>query len=65
MGYPPVLLAQPNPSHYTIAAMLRTKYARNIITQNVDGLHLKALSLELDEEDPRVLQLHGSLHVSE
>ncbi|KIJ55484.1 hypothetical protein M422DRAFT_151590 [Sphaerobolus stellatus SS14] len=62
LGYPPVLRAQPNPTHYAITAMLHTHFARNIITQNVDGLHLKALSLNLDDEDPRILQLHGSLH---
>lgn len=64
MGYPPVFRAQPNPTHYAISALLHTSHLSKIITQNVDGLHLKASSLDVEDEgDPRILQLHGSLHV--
>ena len=63
MGYPPVLRAQPNPTHYALSALLHTSHIKNIITQNVDGLHLKASSLHVEGDDPRILQLHGSLHV--
>lgn len=63
MGYPPVLRAQPNPIHYAISALLHTSHLSNIITQNVDGLHLKASSLDVEDNDPRIMQLHGSLHV--
>ncbi|KAF8579902.1 DHS-like NAD/FAD-binding domain-containing protein [Ramaria rubella] len=62
MGYPPVLHAQPNPTHYAIAALLRSSHLSNIITQNVDGLDFKANSLDIEDSDPRILQLHGSLH---
>ncbi|KAF8524199.1 DHS-like NAD/FAD-binding domain-containing protein [Gautieria morchelliformis] len=62
MGYRPVLRAQPNPTHYAISALLHTSHLKSIITQNVDGLHLKARSLGVEDDDPRILQLHGSLH---
>ncbi|KAF8517910.1 DHS-like NAD/FAD-binding domain-containing protein [Hysterangium stoloniferum] len=62
MGYPPVLRAQPNPTHYALAALLKASFIKRIVTQNVDGLHLKASARRLEDEDPRILQLHGSLH---
>ncbi|MEM7622774.1 MAG: NAD-dependent deacylase [Planctomycetota bacterium] len=51
-------VAEPNPGHTTLAAMERTATARGgsftILTQNVDGLHRRAGSVN-------VLELHGSL----
>jgi len=62
MGYPPVLRSQPNPTHYALSALLQASFIKCIVTQNVDGLHLKASALNLEGEDPRILQLHGTLH---
>lgn len=58
-----MLRAQSNPTHYTLAALLHTRHLTKIITQNVDGLHHKASSLDVESNDQRILQLHGSLHV--
>ncbi|KAK1922308.1 DHS-like NAD/FAD-binding domain-containing protein [Papiliotrema laurentii] len=70
LGYPPVRDAKPNPTHIYVAALQLLGLAPNLITQNVDNLHPKALSLltsslpptgvELDPS-PRVLELHGTL----
>jgi len=45
----------PNPAHYAIAEMERRIPDFTLITQNVDGLHLRAGS-------EKVLQIHGDLH---
>jgi len=45
---------QPNPAHETVAAIQQTHSAITIITQNVDGLHQAAGSVN-------TLELHGSL----
>ncbi|KAF9563089.1 DHS-like NAD/FAD-binding domain-containing protein [Agrocybe pediades] len=68
LGYPPVRDAQPNPTHFALAALQYTSHIRHIITQNVDGLHHKALQLSATtnwnpsslKED--ILELHGTLH---
>ncbi|GAB4426591.1 MAG: NAD-dependent deacylase [Anaerolineales bacterium] len=46
--------AQPNPAHYALVEMARHIPDFRLITQNVDGLHLKAGS-------PSVVELHGNL----
>lgn len=63
---PPVRNALPNTTHYALGALQYTNVVKKLITQNVDGLHHKALS---DVWNPttmqeRILELHGSLHVS-
>lgn len=63
MGYEPMYRARPNPTHAALAALMYTTFIKDIITQNVDGLHAKASSLSLEEEHPQILQLHGNLHV--
>lgn len=46
--------AEPNPGHFALAEMERRVPAFTLITQNVDGLHQRAGSVN-------VLELHGSL----
>jgi len=46
--------AKPNPAHYMLAGLERRGLLSGVITQNVDGLHQDAGSLEVHE-------LHGSL----
>jgi len=46
--------AQPNPAHYALAQMERAGLIRSVITQNIDGLHQKAGSIN-------VIEVHGSL----
>lgn len=46
--------AQPNEGHRAIAAMERAGRVTGVLTQNVDGLHLRAGSL-------RVVDLHGTM----
>ena len=45
---------EPNPGHYALVDMAHHIPDFSLITQNVDGLHLKAGS-------PRVIELHGNL----
>ena len=45
----------PNPAHHAIAAMEKQVQDFTLITQNVDGLHLRAGSV-------KVVELHGDLH---
>ena len=52
-----LLQVQPNAGHMTLAALERAGYIRQIITQNVDGLHQRAGS-------KKVLELHGSLRTA-
>jgi NAD-dependent SIR2 family protein deacetylase len=60
LGYPPVLRARPNKTHYAVAAIQRLGYAPNIITQNVDSLHHHATpSGSLAAKT--ILELHGTL----
>ncbi|KAI0349549.1 DHS-like NAD/FAD-binding domain-containing protein [Trametes cingulata] len=64
LGYPPVRDAQPNPTHFALAALQYSSVAPHLITQNVDGLHQKAISRVWDEElrAKGILELHGTLH---
>uniref|UniRef100_A0A8H8CIN6 Deacetylase sirtuin-type domain-containing protein n=1 Tax=Psilocybe cubensis TaxID=181762 RepID=A0A8H8CIN6_PSICU len=68
LGYPPVRDAQPNTTHFALAALQHTSHVSRLITQNVDGLHHKALrkaatthwdSMRIQEN---ILELHGTLH---
>lgn len=52
-GYQAFSATQPNASHEAIAAFERAGAALGVITQNVDGLHLKAGSAH-------VVELHGT-----
>jgi NAD-dependent deacetylase len=47
--------AVPNPGHYALADLERAGLISLVVTQNIDGLHLKA-GLPLD----RVIELHGT-----
>ncbi|GAA5936626.1 uncharacterized protein JCM15063_001942 [Sporobolomyces koalae] len=47
LGYPPVRVAESNPTHYAMAALMKMGYVSSIITQNVDGLHHKSHSSNL------------------
>jgi NAD-dependent SIR2 family protein deacetylase len=47
--------AEPNAGHYVLADLERAGIVNGIITQNVDGLHLRAGS-------QRVVDLHGTMH---
>jgi NAD-dependent SIR2 family protein deacetylase len=55
LGWPRIRKAQPNPAHFSLAAMQRTGHIAGLITQNVDTLHDQAGSQD-------VIELHGSLH---
>lgn len=46
--------ALPNPAHTALAELEKMKIAKALITQNIDGLHQKAGSLN-------VIELHGSM----
>ena len=45
---------QPNPAHFALADLEKMGIVRHVITQNIDGLHIKAGSR-------RVTEIHGSL----
>ncbi|KAF8159489.1 DHS-like NAD/FAD-binding domain-containing protein [Crassisporium funariophilum] len=68
LGYPPVRDTLPNTTHFAIAALQHSTYISNIITQNVDGLHQKALQATASVHwgsgriQDRILELHGTLH---
>ncbi|BGP56230.1 hypothetical protein JCM8202_005767 [Rhodotorula sphaerocarpa] len=47
LGYPPVRIAESNPTHYAMAALQKMGYVSSIITQNVDGLHHRAFDDDL------------------
>jgi NAD-dependent SIR2 family protein deacetylase len=47
--------ARPNDGHHALADLEEAGFVNGVITQNVDGLHLKAGSA-------RVVDLHGSMH---
>lgn len=66
LGYPPVRDTLPNTTHFSLAALQYMSYIPRIITQNVDGLHAKALSSagwSLPRISSSILELHGTLHV--
>ncbi len=55
--YPLLARSQPNAGHRALARLQAAGYLREIITQNIDGLHQKAGS------DPSlVIELHGTAH---
>ncbi|PBK99734.1 DHS-like NAD/FAD-binding domain-containing protein [Armillaria gallica] len=65
LGYQPVVNALPNTTHYALAALQHASVIPRLITQNVDGLHHKALSLSKlspVEMQQAILELHGTLH---
>ncbi|KAN0088384.1 DHS-like NAD/FAD-binding domain containing protein [Tylopilus felleus] len=64
LGYPPVRDAKPNTTHYALAALQHTGHINHLITQNVDGLHRKAIAPLWNDAriDAHVLELHGTLH---
>ncbi|KAH0836736.1 DHS-like NAD/FAD-binding domain-containing protein [Lanmaoa asiatica] len=64
LGYPPVRDTRPNTTHYALAALQHTGHINKIVTQNVDGLHRRAVTHIWDDAriDGRILELHGTLH---
>lgn len=61
LGFPPVRRAEPNVSHYSIAALQRLGYLQNgLITQNVDNLH-SAATPSASLAASTILELHGTL----
>lgn len=65
VGYPPVRDTLPNTTHFALAALQYSKNITNLITQNVDGLHHKAIKHVWDDTkiEEGILELHGTLHV--
>lgn len=53
----PAWTAQPNAGHRALAALERHGKLHAIITQNIDGLHLRA-----GNSPARVIEVHGNLH---
>ncbi|KAK0214810.1 DHS-like NAD/FAD-binding domain-containing protein [Armillaria fumosa] len=65
LGYQPVAKALPNTTHYALAALQHASIIPRLITQNVDGLHHKALALSKlspTEIQQAILEPHGTLH---
>jgi NAD-dependent SIR2 family protein deacetylase len=54
VGWPQVEKARPNDAHWALAALERAGLVRQLVTQNVDGLHQLA-------GQRRVIDLHGRL----
>lgn len=54
LGWRAFAAAEPNPGHRAIAALERSGVATGVVTQNVDGLHVRAGSR-------RVVELHGTM----
>ncbi len=54
LGWQTFAAANPNPGHEAIAALEQRGIASGVITQNVDGLHVRAGSR-------RVVELHGTM----
>lgn len=54
LGWRAMSAAEPNRGHLALAALERAGIATGIVTQNVDGLHLRAGS-------SRVIELHGTV----
>jgi NAD-dependent SIR2 family protein deacetylase len=55
VGYPALSRAAPNAAHLALAALAQRGKIGTIMTQNVDGLHQRAGSVD-------VLELHGNIH---
>ncbi|GAC71370.1 sirtuin 4 and related class II sirtuins [Moesziomyces antarcticus T-34] len=60
LGFPPVRVAQPNKTHYSVAAIQRLGYVPEFITQNVDNLH-HAATPSASLAASTILELHGTL----
>jgi NAD-dependent SIR2 family protein deacetylase len=56
VGWPTLAQASPNAGHRALALLERAGRVGNVITQNVDGLHLRAGS-------SRLIELHGNIHM--
>lgn len=54
-GYPMLAAAAPNASHIALAELQAARKLGALLTQNVDGLHQRAGSVD-------VLELHGNIH---
>ena len=54
-GWPVLARAQPNPAHLAIAELEAQQRLVGLVTQNVDGLHRRAGSVNL-------VELHGNIH---
>lgn len=54
LGWQAFSAAQPNSGHEAVASLERTHVATGVVTQNVDGLHIRAGSR-------RVVELHGTM----
>ena len=52
LGWPVLANAQPNAAHFALAQLQAAGYVRQLVTQNVDGLHQRAGSTG-------VIELHG------
>lgn len=65
IGYPPVRDTLPNTTHFALAALQYSQNVMNLITQNVDGLHHKAIKHAWGSSmmQDGILELHGTLHV--
>ena len=57
LGFPVMMEAKPNTSHFAIQTLLEMNPKNSLITQNVDGLHVKAGS--------SCVEMHGTLHFVE
>ncbi|KAJ7623146.1 DHS-like NAD/FAD-binding domain-containing protein [Roridomyces roridus] len=62
LGWSMIRAAQPNPTHFGLAALQHAGVAPRLITQNVDGLHHQALNIPPGVKNQHILELHGSLH---
>ncbi|KAJ1020667.1 hypothetical protein NDA16_004060 [Ustilago loliicola] len=60
LGFPPVRVAKPNRTHYSVAAIQRLGYVPEYITQNVDNLH-HAATPSASLAASTILELHGTL----
>ncbi len=54
LGWRAFSAAEPNPGHRALAELERSGVANGVVTQNVDGLHVRAGS-------SRVVELHGTM----
>ncbi|KAF8324705.1 DHS-like NAD/FAD-binding domain-containing protein [Cantharellus anzutake] len=63
LGWPAIKEAKPSTSHYAIGALQYSNLVHKLITQNVDGLHGKAIPITWGayEKQRRILELHGRL----
>lgn len=55
LGWPKISHAKPNESHHTLSRFQKIHPHTKIVTQNVDGLHLKS--------DSKSIEMHGALRM--